>query len=570
VLLALTFAPQAAHVQAIEADPMAIWALEPLRGVPLDTQVLSVDVQDGARVEEVYFTSERIGDKAVRVYGFLARPTAIHRPIPGLIELHGGGGTASKSGAAGSCRLLGACVLSLDWSGDPKRAERVSIADALGDPRLFGDPRYVLEDLSDFSARHLIAAITRGVDLLLAQPEVDGSRIGVVGGSWGGFLAILAAGLDARLKCVASGFGAGGFRDTYSFCSRPLYGLTEAQREFWLEHVDPINHASRINGPVALLTASNEVHFWLSSAVATFRELPAGSRLIISPNTVHATGSGVVWPNHEWFRMCLQDGPAWPEIADFRCDGRRATWRVVSPQPITQSRLYFAPGAGNWPGRVWLPIAAQIVGDQCVAELPDWLAETEGDAYPLAIDDLRRSVSDVPVHVEGRSIRDMSEQRADPGVIDDFSAGADLWRLTLAARGSATLKWRKPAHGERGAMAVQEHRGQEARVAVETNLIALAAARLRTEGVLALLVDSAGCALDLGVELAEHPGQREERRFTVSVPVKAERGWQAIRVPLERFRDGDAVPDWSNTSGLVFHWSMPADCTVLLSNVRID
>jgi hypothetical protein len=408
------------------------------------------------------------------------------------------------------------------------------------------------------------------VDLLLAQPEVDGSRIGVVGGSWGGFLAILAAGLDARVKCVASGFGAGGFRDTYSLCSRPLYGLTEAQRELWLTHVDPINHASRINGPVALLTASNEVHFWLSSAAATFRELPPGSRLIISPNTVHATGSGVVWPNHEWVRMCFLDGPAWPEVVDFRFDGRRATWRVVSPEPVTASRLYFAPGAGNWPGRVWLPIAADLVEDQHVAELPDWLAGAEGDAYPLAIDDLRRSVSAFPIHVDGRPIRDISERRADPGLIDDFSGGTDLWRLTLAARGKATLKWRRPAQGERGAMVVQEHRSEDVRVAVETNLVALAAARLRTEGVLGLLVDSAGCDLDIEVELNEHPAQREERGFKVSVPVKAERGWQAIRVPLERFRDGDVVPDWSNTSRLAFRWSMPADSTVLLSDVRID
>ena len=83
-------------------------------------------------------------------------------------------------------------------------------------------------------------------------------------------------------------------------------------------------------------------------------------------------------------------------------------------------------------------------------------------------------------------------------------------------------------------------------------------------------MDSAGCAFDIEVELSEHPGQREERRFTVSIPVEAERGWQAVRVPLAQFRDGDAAPDWQNVSRLAFQWSMPADSTVLLSNVRID
>ena len=558
------------RAQVNVAERRRVWRLEGAPSPALDVEVLSAETQDGVRVEEIYFTSEVAHGAPVRVYGFLASPLDVEGPLPCLVQLHGGGGTARRAGAAGSCRALGAYVLSIDWSADPDRAERVTVADSLGDPRLFGDPRYVADDLSDFAARHVVTAIRRSVDVLLAQPDADPQRVAVMGGSWGGFLALLASEFDPRVRWVVSGFGAGGFRDTYSLCARPLYSVSEAQREFWLTYVDPVRGASRIGGPVALLTASNELHFWLSSAVATFGGLPEGSRLIISPNTVHATGAGVIWPNHEWFRTCFGEGPPWPEVLDFHFDGHRATWRVVAPRPLVQTRLYFAPGAEHWPGRVWLPIPARPAGEGYEAVLPGWLEGSESDAYPLVTDDLRRSVSAVPLHVVGHSPLELSERRSDPGLVDDFAAGVGLWRLTLAARGKATLTASDAGPGGRACMVLHEHRGEAARVAVETNLITLAASRLRAAGALCLQLDTAGQALDLDVELTENPGERDERRFTTSTPLEAESGWQAVRIPLAEFRRDRLEPDWPHITRLGLAWSLPAGCTVRVSDVRID
>ena len=136
------------------------WGLEEVRGLPLDVEVLSTETADGVRVDEVYFTSESVEGKPVRVYGFLAKPVGGDGKLPGLVNLHGGGGTANKAQAVGSARGMHACVLNIDWSGNKDRGERVTIADALPVPALFGDPRYVAEDLRDFSARHVGGAIS--------------------------------------------------------------------------------------------------------------------------------------------------------------------------------------------------------------------------------------------------------------------------------------------------------------------------------------------------------------------------------------------------------------------------
>ena len=114
------------------------WGLDQVRGLPLDVEVLSTEAADGVRVEELYFTSELVNGKPVRVYGFLAKPTGAEGKLPGLVNLPGGGGTANREQAVGSARGMGACVLNIDWSGNPQRAERVTLTDALPAPALFG------------------------------------------------------------------------------------------------------------------------------------------------------------------------------------------------------------------------------------------------------------------------------------------------------------------------------------------------------------------------------------------------------------------------------------------------
>lgn len=49
-----------------------------------------------------------------------------------------------------------------------------------------------------------IAKITRSLDVLLARPEVDPKRVGMVGLSYGGYYALVTPALDTRIKCAVS------------------------------------------------------------------------------------------------------------------------------------------------------------------------------------------------------------------------------------------------------------------------------------------------------------------------------------------------------------------------------
>lgn len=89
----------------------------------------------------------------------------------------------------------------------------------------------------------------RGVDLLSQMPEVDSSKIGVIGHSLGGHNAIFLGALDDRVRCVISSCGwdpfpyyyggrlAGWSSDRYMPRIREIYGLDPQQMPFDLSEV---------------------------------------------------------------------------------------------------------------------------------------------------------------------------------------------------------------------------------------------------------------------------------------------------------------------------------------------
>ncbi|MCQ6562779.1 dienelactone hydrolase family protein [Paenibacillus mendelii] len=144
-------------------------------------------------------------DYGLTTYGLLFLPSG-DEPYPLVIAQHGGWGTPELcSGFYGASNYndmtrrvlkLGAAVFApqlLLWHPDSYGPE-------------FHRNQYdnQLKQVGSSIAAVEIHKIRRAIDYLIARPDIDGSRIGMIGLSYGGFYTMFTAAVDTRIKAVYS------------------------------------------------------------------------------------------------------------------------------------------------------------------------------------------------------------------------------------------------------------------------------------------------------------------------------------------------------------------------------
>lgn len=165
------------------------------------------------------FTSEIYEGVPMRVYALYARPAAPGK-YPAILSLHGGLDRARRDRVVAFARAGYAC-LAFDWqplteksalTASPPRTVYANL-DYSDWGQMFSSPG--ADGKRPVIYRAIIAA-RRALTWLAQQEEVDGTRLGVEGHSWGGFLAQLLAGVDGRVRAVVSSAAAGAWLRRYA------------------------------------------------------------------------------------------------------------------------------------------------------------------------------------------------------------------------------------------------------------------------------------------------------------------------------------------------------------------
>ena len=149
--------------------------------------------------------------------------------------------------------------------------------------------------------RTIYMSLIRAVDFVVAQPEVDTGRVAVVGGSQGGGLSLVAAGLDPRIKfCMTHHSGMGRLDWTvkyepgywpFNMSAKPK-GQTEEQFFKTLSYFDAANFTADIRCPVYAEFGLMDSVTAPGNQICAVAHVPKGQLLLVcSPWAMHGGGS---------------------------------------------------------------------------------------------------------------------------------------------------------------------------------------------------------------------------------------------------------------------------------------
>ena len=409
------------------ADPFAAY-LDGKAPVILREVSSTVVVPENITVRHVVFRSRDDSE----IYAVIATPKAAGKH-PGMLVLHGGGGNAEEEKAmAWAQRGYVAVAPDLPGIADPKKlTETKGRWNALK----YGEGRWVATP--DASASVIFDAVLsamKSLYLLRAQPEVDGSRIGVVGISWGGYMTTMVCGLAGdQVQAGFAVFGCGFYDLTSQATGTMAKMASDEERQRWLLHLDAGRRAPGIKAAFFTAGAANDFFYYPRAVQATLNAIPGEKNHLFAPNANHKVplpggtvfaskstvpfkptafqpyptpgGSKANWLAMEvpFFDFYLNgQGKPLPKVAVEKSDDKLvARFSVTAPVPLTKTEVYWAKANPDVMKREWLAVPATQTGEgryeaKLPAEATDWFAVVSDERPVTVSSDLVEGVAGKP------------------------------------------------------------------------------------------------------------------------------------------------------------------------------
>jgi len=169
----------------------------------------------------------------------------------------------------------------------------------LGKTTLDGYPYFNLDDRDRYYYKRVYLGCVRAIDFIYSLPEFDGSTLAVTGGSQGGALSIVTAGLDSRIKylaalypalCDVTGYlngRAGGWPHMFNDWNKAFN--VKPDKIETSKYYDVVNFARQVKAPGYYTWGYNDVTCLPTSMYSAYNVIQAPKELQIYEETGHWT-----------------------------------------------------------------------------------------------------------------------------------------------------------------------------------------------------------------------------------------------------------------------------------------
>jgi dienelactone hydrolase len=326
-------------------------------------------VADGP-IKPIFYEALPWKGKPTRVFAWLGIPKERTGKVPGIVLVHGGGGTAFKEWVA-KWNAHGFAAISIAVEGqtdqtkpDGKRGNRWKSHQWAGPTRvgIFADSDQPLEDQWIY---HAVADTVLANSLLRSLPEVNADKVGLMGISWGGVVTSTAIGIDDRFAFAIPTYGCGHLFDADNQWGRALGG-NQTYRQVW----DPMMWLDRVNTPLLWLSWPKDSHFPLDCQAACYRAMPGPRMVALVSGMGHSHPAGWNPPDSYAFAKCIAEtGEPWIQQVASEQDGATVHVEFSPAKPLDRAILVWTPDEGFTGNRTWKesPATLETRGQNTVA-----------------------------------------------------------------------------------------------------------------------------------------------------------------------------------------------------------
>ena len=338
VLLSLVAASPGWCADATAVPPR--WDLDRLGKAPQEFPAPEVTAPE---VKSLFYEGPSYQGKPTRVFAYYAAPAgaSAEKKVPAMVLIHGGGGTAFD----GWVRLWtsrGYAAISMDLCGClPVRNEGKQGGwkrHAAGGPPGWGGFDQIDQPPADQWTYHAVADAVLAHSLLRGRPEIDASRIGVTGISWGGYLTCIVSGVDSRFRFAVPVYGCGFLGENSAWLTNfETMGSEKAAR--WLAWWDPSVYLPHSRMPMLWVTGTNDFAYPMDSLQKSYRLPQAERTLAIRVRMPHGHGAAGEKPGeiHAFADSLFAAARRWPRspprAATARPSGPPTSQRLTSRRP---------------------------------------------------------------------------------------------------------------------------------------------------------------------------------------------------------------------------------------------
>lgn len=174
-----------------------------------------------------------------------------------------------------------------------------------------------LDHRDNYYMKHVYLACVRSIDLLTSLPEWDGKNVAVQGGSQGGALAIVTAGLDSRVTlCVANhpalsdmaGYVEKGRTGGYPHFNL-MNNMLTPEKINTMAYYDVVNFARYVKGKTFLTWGYNDDTCPPTTSYAVWNTLSCDKESLVTPINEHWTSEATEYSLMEWIKKnCVASG----------------------------------------------------------------------------------------------------------------------------------------------------------------------------------------------------------------------------------------------------------------------